>query len=46
MELVLVGLLGSVEFNDSTLEDVDEVEEKVVVGLLLVTSGKTRVYRH
>ena len=46
MELVLVGLLGSIEFDDSALEDVDEVEEKTIIGLFLVPSGKTRVYRH
>lgn len=46
MELMLVGLLRSVEFDDSALKNVEEIKEKVIIGLLLVTSGKTGVYRH
>jgi len=46
VKLVLVSLLCCIEFDDSALEDLKEVKKQTVVGLLLMPSGKTRVYRH
>ena len=41
VEFVLIGLLPCVELDDPSLEDFDEIEEKVVVGKLLLTGCKT-----
>ena len=46
MELVLVGLFRGIEFDDSALQDVEEIKEEDVIGLLLMPSSKTRVNRH
>lgn len=46
VKLLLVRLLADIELNYSALEDVDEVEEEAVIGLFLLTGGKTGVYRH
>ena len=46
MEFMLVGLLACIKFNNPPLQDLDEVEEQIVVGLLLLPGCEPRVYRH
>lgn len=41
VEFVLISLLTCVEFYNSALHDVDEVEQQTVVGLLLLASCET-----
>lgn len=43
VEFLLIGLLPNVEFDDPALEDGDEVEDEVVVGLLLLAGGEAGV---
>lgn len=40
MELLFVSVLVKVKFDDSALEDVDQVSDKAVVGLLLASGRK------